>query len=74
MTVVDEKLPMRYRALLAARKYALTARSNLDPSTIPSSIKPNTVLGEILQNIRRFHLQKRTPDAELLAELRDAAT
>ena len=66
-TLLDETVPMRYRSLLAARKYAINALSFFDLTRTPAFIRRN--LGVILQNINRFHSNKF--DYELITELRD---
>jgi hypothetical protein len=66
-TLWDESVPVRYRALLAARKYSVLALSHFDLLRTQPFIRRN--LGVILQNINRFHSQ--TYDKTLITELRD---
>lgn len=66
-TLWDESVPVRYRALLAARKYSVAALSHFDLLRTQPFIRRN--LGVILQNINRFHSQ--TYDKTLITELRD---
>lgn len=66
-TLWDETIPMRYRALIAARKYSLAALTNFDLTRTQPFIRRN--LGVVLQNINRFHSS--TYDRTLITELRD---